>query len=96
MTIDTKNLKINLWSVKQRMTALEQMDQTLRKMNVVTRGTIWQNYGGGLRATEEETKANWKRIAEDDEAFLNAIFCYVCCTLEPFTLQSFSGVNFKK
>lgn len=82
-------LKIQEWSVKRRMEALRQMDAMLSKMEVVSRYTIWQSYGGGLKSTEEETNNNWKRIAEDDELFLNAIFCYMCCTLEPFTLKNF-------
>ena len=37
-----------------------------------------------------DTYANWKRIAEDDELYQNAIFCYMCCTLEKYTLQNFN------
>jgi hypothetical protein len=65
------------------------MDKMLSDMNVGGRYTIWQSYGGGLKATADETKANWKRIAENDELYQNAIFCYMVCTLEPYTLNGF-------
>ena len=59
-------LKINEWSVNRRIESLRQMDKMLSEMNVGSRYTIWQEYGGGLKATADETRANWKRIAEED------------------------------
>ena len=88
--------KIQEWSVNRRIESLRQMDKMLSELQVASRGTIWQSYGGGLKATAEETHANWKRIAEDDEAYENAIFCYMVCTLEKYTLANFSNVNFNK
>ena len=83
-------LKINEWSVNRRIESLRQMDKMLSEMNVGSRYTIWQEYGGGLKANADDTHANWKRIAEDDELYQNAIFCYMCCTLEKYTLQNFN------
>ena len=83
-------LKINEWSVNRRIESLRQMDKMLSEMNVGSRYTIWQEYGGGLKANPDDTHANWKRIAEDDELYQNAIFCYMCCTLEKYTLQNFN------
>ena len=83
-------LKIKEWSVKRRIESLRQMDKMLSEMNVAGRDTIWKSYGGGLKATAEETHANWQRIAKDDELYSNAIFCYMCCTLEKYTLSSFN------
>lgn len=56
--------KFNEWSVNRRIESLRQMDKKLSEMEVASRYTIWQNYGGGLKATADETHANWKRIAE--------------------------------
>ena len=42
-------LKINEWSVNRRIESLRQMDKMLSEMNVGSRYTIWQEYGGGLR-----------------------------------------------
>lgn len=89
-------LKISEWSVKRRMESLRQMDKMLSEMNVTGRYTIWQSYGGGLKATVDETKANWERIASDDELYSNAIFCYMVCTLEPYTLEGFRGVKWNQ
>ena len=88
-------LKIEGWNTAQRMESLRQMDNHLRDMRVGSRDTIWKQYGGGLCAKADETTANWKRIAEDDEAYLNALFCYMVCTLEPQTLEGF-GFKIKK
>lgn len=83
-------LKIKEWSVNRRIESLRQMDRMLSEMNVGSRYTIWQSYGGGLRETAEKTHDNWKRIAEDDELYSNAIFCYMVCTLEKYTLSGFN------
>ena len=82
-------LKINEWSTRRRIESLRQMDIFLSELNCASRYTIWQQYGGGQKPTEEETKANWKRIAEDDELYQNALFCYMVCTLEKQTLSGF-------
>lgn len=87
--------KIKEWSVARRIESLRQMDRMLSEMNVFTRYTIWQDWGGGLKATAEETHANWQRIAEDDELYSNAIFCYMVCTLEKYTLANFKGFDKK-
>lgn len=89
-------LKIQEWSVKRRVESLRQMDKMLSEMNVGSRYTIWQSYGGGLKATEKETLENWQRIAEDDELYSNAIFCYMVCTLEKYTLSNFRNANFNE
>jgi len=86
-------LKINEWSVNRRIESLHQMDKMLSEMNVGSRYTIWQEYGGGLKATADETRANWKRIAEDDELYQNALFCYMVCTLEKQTLKGWENVK---
>lgn len=88
-------LKFQEWSTARRVESLRQMDRMLSDLNVGSRYTIWQDWGGGLKATAEETHANWQRIAEDDEAYQNAIFCYMCCTLEGYTLSSFMKAKFK-
>lgn len=82
-------LKINDWNTAQRMESLRQMDNHLRDMSVGSRDTVWQKYGGGLKATAEETRENWEHIAKDDELYLNALFYYMVATLEPQTLKSF-------
>lgn len=81
--------KFNEWSVKRKIESLRQMDKKLSEMEVGSRYTIWQNYGGGLKATADETHANWKRIAENDNLYINALFCYMVCTLESYTLSGF-------
>ena len=86
-------LKISEWSVNRRIESLRQMDRMLSDLNVGSRYTIWQSYGGGLKATAEETQANWERIAKNDEAYLNAIFCYMVCTLERFTVFNICNVK---
>lgn len=87
--------KIKEWSVARRIESLRQMDRMLSEMNVGTRYTIWQDWGGGLKATAEETHANWQHIAEDDELYSNAIFCYMVCTLEKYTLANFKDFDKK-
>lgn len=84
--------KIKGWDTRRRIESLRQMDKMLSEMNVGSRYTIWQDYGGGLKATAEETHANWQRIAEDDELYQNAIFCYMVCTLEKYTLAGFENI----
>lgn len=86
-------LKISEWSVNRRIESLRQMDKMLSEMNVGSRYTIWQEYGGGLKATAEETEENWKRIASDDELYQNALFCYMCCTLEKYTLKGWENAK---
>lgn len=86
-------LKIKDWSVNRRIESLRQMDKMLSEMNVGSRYTIWQEYGGGLKATAEETEENWKRIASDDELYQNALFCYMCCTLEKYTLKGWENAK---
>ena len=66
-------LKINEWSVNRRIESLRQMDKMLSEMNVGSRYTIWQEYGGGLKTNADDTRANWKCIAKDDELYQNAI-----------------------
>lgn len=85
-------LKIDKWSVPRRIESLRQMDRMLRDLSCGSRYTIWQDYGGGLKKTVEETEANWKRIAEDDDLYNDAIFCYMVCTLEKYTLAGFEGL----
>lgn len=84
--------KIKKWDTRRRIESLRQMDKMLSEMSVGSRYTIWQDYGGGLKATAEETHANWQRIAEDDELYQNAIFCYMVCTLEKYTLAGFENI----
>ena len=52
------------------------MDRRLAELNIASRDTIWKEYGGGLRETEKATLENWKRIAEDDILYDNAIYCF--------------------
>ena len=85
--------KISEWSTKRRIESLRQMDRLLSDLEVGSRYTIWQRYGGGLKATAEETQTNWERIAKNDELYLNAIFCYMVCTLEPYTLSGFENAK---
>lgn len=85
--------KISEWSTKRRIESLRQMDRMLSDLEVGSRYTIWQRYGGGLKATAEETQTNWERIAKNDELYLNAIFCYMVCTLEPYTLSGFENAK---
>ena len=82
-------LKINEWSTRRRIESLRQMDIFLSELNVASRYTIWKQYGGGQKQTEEETLENWRHIAEDDELYQNALFCYMVCTLEKQTLSGF-------
>lgn len=82
-------LKINEWSTRRRIESLRQMDIFLSELNCASRYTIWKKYGGGQKPTEKETFENWKRIAEDDELYQNALFCYMVCTLEKQTLSGF-------
>lgn len=86
-------LKISEWSVNRRIESLRQMDKMLSEMNVGSRYTIWQEYGGGLKATAEETEDSWKHIASDDELYQNALFCYMCCTLEKYTLKGWENAK---
>ena len=58
-------------------------------MGSVGRYTIWESYGGGLKGTAEETQANWERIAKNDRLYINALFCYMVCTLEKYTFAAF-------
>lgn len=85
--------KISEWSTKRRVESLRQMDRMLSDLEVGSRYTIWQRYGGGLKATAEETQTNWEQIAKNDELYLNAIFCYMVCTLEPYTLSGFENAK---
>lgn len=85
--------KFQKWSVARRIESLREMDQILSKMMVGSRDTIWHQWGGGLKATREETEANWKRIAENDELYADAVFCYMICTLEPITLGQNKKLN---
>ena len=86
-------LKINEWSISRRIESLRQMDKMLSELKISSRDTIWQFYGGGLKATAKDTQENWERIAKDDELYSNAIFCYMVCTLERYTLADFSGIK---
>lgn len=81
--------KIKEWNTERRIESLRQMDKMLSELNVAGRYTIWQKWGGGLKASAEETEANWARIASDDELYSDAIFCYMVCTLEKQTLKGF-------
>lgn len=83
--------KIESWSVNRRIESLRQMDRRLAELKVASRDTIWKEYGGGLRATQNETIKHWQHIAEDDTLYENAIFCYMVCTLEPYTLCGFEN-----
>ena len=40
---------------------------------------------------KKATFENWKRIAENDILYDNAIYCYMVCTLEPYTLCGFEN-----
>ena len=62
------------------------MDRRLAELGIASRDTIWKAYGGGLRENKKATLDNWRRIAEDDILYDNAIYCYMVCTLEPYTL----------
>lgn len=84
-------LKTKEWSLRRRIESLRQMDRFLSNLNCASRYTIWQEYGGGLKANEKETLKNWERIAKDDELYQNAIFCYMVCTLEKQTLSGFGS-----
>ena len=55
-------LKISEWSTKRRVESLRQMDRMLSDMEVGSRYTIWQRYGGGLKATAEETQINGSEL----------------------------------
>ena len=50
------------------------MDRRLAELNISSRDTIWKEYGGGLRENEKATLENWKRIAENDILYDNAIY----------------------
>lgn len=67
------------------------MDRRLAELNIASRDAIWKEYGGGLRENEKATLENWKRIAENDILYDNAIYCYMVCTLEPYTLCGFEN-----
>ena len=67
------------------------MDRRLAELNISSRDTIWKEYGGGLRENEKATLENWKRIAEYDILYDHAIYCYMVCTLEPYTLCGFEN-----
>ena len=81
--------KISNWSVQRRVESLRQMDLMLMRMGIASRETVWHEYGGGLEATAEKTHEKWKRIAESDELYNDALFCYMICTLEEITLEGF-------
>lgn len=61
------------------------MDKQLSELNVVSRYTIWKSYGG-LKATQDETLKNWERIAKSDSLYIQAVFCYMVCTLEKYAI----------
>lgn len=82
-------LKIKEWSLRRRIESLQEMDMMLSELDSIGRYTIWQSWGGGKKATDEKTLENWKRIAEDDELYSNAIFCYMVCTLEKYAYPTF-------
>lgn len=63
-----------------RMRLLKKMDKSISKYgDEFARGTIWHDWGAGLRATAEESIAHRQAIAEDDTKFINAMYCYCIC-----------------
>ena len=90
------NFKFDDWSLGRKVESLREMNEMLQKMGVASLYTTWREWGYGLQPTKEKTEANWERIAKDDEAYINAVFCYMICTLEDFTLGGFKHANFKK
>lgn len=88
-----EKLKIDEWSIRRRIESLRQMDQMLSDLNVGSRYTIWRKWGGGLQNTPEKTYAKWEYIASDNVRYINAIFCYMVCTLEKYTLKGFSNIH---
>lgn len=86
-------MKIQEWSVERRIESLRLMDKMLSNMNVASRYTIWQQFGGGLKGKEEDTLSNWHEIASKDELYIDALLCYMVCTLEPYTLAFFNDFD---
>ena len=84
-------LKIDEVEVPRRIEALRLMDRKLSDLHISSRYTIWQDWGGGLKKTQEETIANWTRIAEDDDLFNNALYCFMICCIQNYTLDAFKG-----
>lgn len=78
--------KANELPLLQKIECLHEMDKMLSHLGVASKYTWWNANGFGLQKSKEETIANWKRIASDDELFNNALLCYMMCTLEPYTL----------
>ena len=66
------------------MESLRLMEQYLRQHgDQLGHDTIWQDWGAGFCATKEETEAKLRSIAEDDEKYINALFCfYICLTTD--------------
>lgn len=83
--IDRNNLKFSDWSTERKMEALKLMEKSIwNNGDMLAHDTIWKDWGAGLCATAEETVAKRKAIAEDDEKFINALFCYYICMTTDF------------
>lgn len=66
--------------VDARMRLLQKMDRSISKHgDEIARGTIWHEWGAGLRRTPEESIAFRREVAEDDTKFINAMYCYCVC-----------------
>lgn len=78
--IDPKNLMFHDWSVQRRIESLRLMEKEIKLHgDRLAHDTTWQEYGGGMCVTKEETEAKWKSIAEDDEKYINALFAFYIC-----------------
>lgn len=82
--IDINKLKFSDWSIQRKMESLRLMEKYLRKHgNPLGKDTIWQEWGGGYCGTQEETEEKLKTIVSDNEAYINALFCfYICLTTD--------------
>jgi hypothetical protein len=76
--------KITEFPKSQRVESLRQMTKMLHELNVTGVLLGWQPYG--YQKTQEETRENWNRIAEDDDLYTQAVFVYMLCSLEKYNL----------
>lgn len=82
--IISEGLRFSNWTIERKVRSLELMDDFLRKhANQTVCDIDWRLYGGGLQKTPEETAKRRLEIAQDETAYINALFCfYVCCTTD--------------
>ena len=71
------------WPVERRERALLEMDRYLdKKGDQAAYYMDWKDYGAGVRKGENGTEKR-RRIAEDNTAFINALYYfYICCKTE--------------